>query len=160
MTEKEKKPSASKKKQGRPTDYTLDKADRICELYSSGITLTKCCQEIGIGRRTLYDWMVAHEEFSARLARARELFADAIADEVLDIADTVQTGEAIEEGFDGNGAFRKVKTEDAIQRSKLRVETRLKLLAKWSPEKYGDKKQVDVTNITPVQVVFKDDLED
>ena len=104
--------------------------------------------------------MVAHEEFSARLARARELFADAIADEVLDIADTVQTGEAIEEGFDGNGAFRKVKTEDAIQRSKLRVETRLKLLAKWSPEKYGDKKQVDVTNITPVQVVFKDDLED
>lgn len=160
MTEKEKKPSASKKKQGRPTDYTLDKADQICDWYSNGKTLTKCCQDLGIGRTTLYRWMVAHKEFSERLARARELFADAIADEVLDIADTVQTGEAIEEGFDGNGAFRKVKTEDAIQRSKLRVETRLKLLAKWSPEKYGDKKQVDVTNITPVQVVFKDDLED
>ena len=26
-----------------------------------------------------------------------------------------------------------------IQRSKLRIETRLKLLAKWNPKKYGDK---------------------
>lgn len=160
MTEKENKPSASKKKQGRPTDYTLDKADQICDWYSNGKTLTKCCQDFGIGRTTLYRWMVAHKEFSERLARARELFADAIADEVLDIADTVEEGEVVEEGYDGNGEFKKVKTEDAIQRSKLRVETRLKLLAKWSPEKYGDKKQVDVTNITPVQVVFKDDLED
>lgn len=160
MTEKEKKPSASKKKKGRPTDYTLDKADQICDWYSNGKTLTKCCQDLGIGRTTLYRWMVAHQEFSERLARARELFADAIADEVLDIADTVEEGEVVEEGYDGNGEFKKVKTEDAIQRSKLRVETRLKLLAKWSPEKYGDKKQVDVTNITPVQVVFKDDLED
>ena len=62
----------------------------------------------------------------------------------VDIADTVEEGEVVEEGYDGNGEFKKVKTKDAIQRSKLRVETRLKLLAKWSPEKYGDKKQVDV----------------
>ena len=27
---------------------------------------------------------------------------------------------------------------DVIQRSKLRVETRLKLLAKWCPTRYGD----------------------
>ena len=71
MTEKEKKPSASKKKQGRPTDYTLDKADQICDWYSNGKTLTKCCQDLGIGRTTLYRWMVAHKEFSERLARAR-----------------------------------------------------------------------------------------
>lgn len=160
MTEKKTRPSASKRPHGRPTDYTLAKADAICEMYSNGITLTKCCQEIGIGRTTLYRWMVAHEEFSARLARARDLFADAIADECLDIADTTQNGDIVEEGVDRDGAFRKVKTGDMIDHRKLRVDTRLKLLAKWSPGKYGDKKQVDVTTITPVQVVFKDDLED
>lgn len=28
---------------------------------------------------------------------------------------------------------------DHVQRSKLRIETRLKLLAKWNPKKWGDK---------------------
>ena len=29
-----------------------------------------------------------------------------------------------------------------VQRSKLRVETRLKLLAKWDPRRYGDRLQL------------------
>lgn len=160
MTEKKTRPSASKRPHGRPTVYTLEKADQICDWYSNGKTLTQCCRELGISRATLYNWMVAHDDFFGRLTRARELFADSMADEALSIADTIQTGTVVEEGYDAAGAFKKTKTEDAIQRSRLRVETRLKLLAKWSPEKYGDKKQVDVTTITPVQVVFKDDLED
>jgi len=32
---------------------------------------------------------------------------------------------------------------DHIQRSKLRVETRLKLLAKWNPRKWGDRQQIE-----------------
>lgn len=33
---------------------------------------------------------------------------------------------------------------DVIQRAKLRIDTRLKLLAKWNPKKWGEK--VDVTS--------------
>lgn len=152
--------SAPKKPHGRPTAYTLEKADQICDWYSNGKTLTACCRELGIGRRTLYDWMVAHEDFSARLARARELFADSLADECLAIADNPEEGQIIEEGTNENGAFSKIKRVDMIDHRKLKVDTRLKLLAKWAPARYGDKKQVDVNNVTPVQVVFKDDLED
>lgn len=160
MTEKKKSLGASKKAQGRPTDYTLDKADQICEWYSNGQTLTACCRELGIGRTTLYRWMVAHPEFSERLARARELFADSLADECLVIADNTEEGQIVEEGTNDNGAFYKVKKADMIDHRKLKVDTRLKLLAKWAPARYGDKKQVDVNNVTPVQVVFKNDLED
>lgn len=160
MTEKKKSPGASKRAQGRPTDYTLDKADLICEWYSNGKTLTACCRELGISRSTLYNWMAAHDDFFVRLTRARELFADSLADECLAIADNTEEGQIVEEGTNENGAFSKIKRVDMIDHRKLKVDTRLKLLAKWAPARYGDKKQVDVNNVTPVQVVFKDDLED
>lgn len=88
------------------------------------------------------------------------MFADSLADECLAIADNTEEGQIIEEGTNENGAFSKIKRVDMIDHRKLKVDTRLKLLAKWAPARYGDKKQVDVTNVTPVQVVFKDDLED
>ena len=73
MTEKKTRPSASKRPHGRPTVYTLEKADQICDWYSNGKTLSACCRDLGIGRTTLYRWMCAHDDFSERLARAREL---------------------------------------------------------------------------------------
>jgi hypothetical protein len=40
---------------------------------------------------------------------------------------------------------------DVIQRAKLRVETRLKLLAKWDPRRYGDKMMIDqTTRVAPM----------
>lgn len=68
--------------------------------------------------------------------RAKEESADAMADEILDIADdgsndymTVTYGE--EE--------REVINHEALQRSKLRVDTRKFLMAKMKPKRYGDK---------------------
>jgi hypothetical protein len=63
---------------------------------------------------------------------------DAMAEECLDIADNAGNdwmerldAEGIPVGWQVNG--------ENIQRSKLRIETRLKLLAKFNPKKYGDK---------------------
>jgi hypothetical protein len=39
-----------------------------------------------------------------------------------------------------------------IQRSKLRIETRLKLLAKWNPKKYGERVQVAGDADSPLKV--------
>jgi hypothetical protein len=70
--------------------------------------------------------------FAARIARARELGEDAISQECMDIADDTTGDEVLtENGPRPNTEF--------IQRSKLRIETRLKLLAKWNPKKWGDK---------------------
>lgn len=45
-------------------------------------------------------------------------------------------GEIVTEKPDGSV---EVKRADMIEHRKLRIETRLKLLAKWNPKKYGDK---------------------
>lgn len=95
--------------------------NEIVERLSLGEPLAVICRSMNIGRRTVYDWQGDDEGFAARIARARVLGFDAIADECFEIADA--TGE------DG---------ERDVQRDKLRIETRLKLLAKWDPKRYGE----------------------
>jgi hypothetical protein len=123
-----------KTKAGRPSKYSLDISEQIVGRIENGETLASICREEAMPkRRTVYDWMQADADFSARFARARELGADAIAEDALKIADDGQN----DTYTDDNGNER--TREDVIQRSKLRVETRLKLLAKWCPKKYGEK---------------------
>ena len=69
---------------------------------------------------------------------AREAGFDEIAEDILAIAD------------DGSrdyvpGERGVVVDHDHIQRSKLRAEMRLKLLAKWDPRRYGDRSAVELT---------------
>ena len=45
-------------------------------------------------------------------------------------------------GEDGQGIGFQLNGEH-VQRSKLRIETRLKLLAKWDPRRYGDRLALD-----------------
>jgi len=90
---------------------------------------------------------------SAAIARAREEGFDAIALECLRIADTPVEGvsekyEAVKVPGDHEDAeptteFRIVerKVEDMLGHRKLQIETRLKLLSKWDPARYGDKLQ-------------------
>lgn len=78
--------------------------------------------------RTVYDWIEADAELAAQVARAREIGFDAIAEDVFDIAD-------------GTRAI-----SEHVQLSKMRIDTRLKLLACWSPKKYGSKQDVSIGN--------------
>lgn len=119
---------------GRPSDYDEDVAERICSDLSHGIPLAEICRSLGIGRTTVYDWKAAHPSFSERIARAREAGFDALADECLAIADET----AHDTKFVGEDDTP-VPNAEWISRSKLRVETRLKLLAKWDPKRYGDR---------------------
>ena len=64
-----------------------------------------------------------------------------IAEEALHIADTLHVGRKVtmHSGGDGDDDTMTVTEEDLTQHRKLQIETRLKLLAKWNPKKYGDK---------------------
>lgn len=86
--------------------------------------------------RTVSDWKAAHEAFAADIAHAREEGFDKIAADCLEIADETSKDTI----YGDNGA--RADTE-WISRSKLRIETRLKLLAKWDPKRYGDKVDVN-----------------
>lgn len=82
---------------------------------------------------SVYNWIDQDEDFAQRFARARDLGADAIASEALEIMD--EQPERDEKG----------RLDPAqVQWQKNRAELRLKLLAKWSPKKYGDKITTDV----------------
>jgi len=147
------KPAPQKNKTGRPTKYDPEIARIMCEKLSEGIPLREICRENeGFPAwRTVYDWMKRDPDLSASIACARDVGYDALAEECLDIADNASNDwmERMDEhgkpiGWQVNG--------EHIQRSKLRIETRLKLLAKFNPKKYGDKITHSGDDINPVVV--------
>lgn len=124
------------KKIGRPSTFDQAIADEICERLSEGEPLRAICRDDRMPAwRTVYDWKAANPELSARIAHAREMGEEAIAQECLEIADTPVIGEETEASADG----WKTKRADMLGHRKLQIETRLKLLAKWNPKKWGDK---------------------
>ncbi len=117
--------------------YTVKIADEIVEWISKGKTLREFCRQEGRPTwSTVYHWLEAEEDFATRFARARDMGHDAIAEEALEIADSPLEGVRRELG--GKDGPKEVY-EDMLGHRKLQVETRLKLLAKWNPKKYGDR---------------------
>lgn len=72
---------------GRPTKYTDELADAICERMINGEHIVKICQDEKMpGRTTVYRWMAENPEFGTRIARAREGLADYVAWQILEMA--------------------------------------------------------------------------
>jgi hypothetical protein len=131
--------------------YTPEIGAEICARLAEGEPLRVICRDPHMPAwRTVYDWIEADSDLAARIARARKLGFDAIAEEALEIADTPVVGEETED----DGDKVKVKRGDMLGHRKLQVETRLKLLAKWCPAKYGDRTAMELTgaNGGPVQI--------
>lgn len=103
----------------------------IVEGIADGIPLRQLCREHGVSKSSVYAWLAEDADFAGRFARAREEGFDAIAEEALEIAEetpertSTQFGDKVDPGF--------------VQHQRNRIETRLKLLAKWDPKRYGDR---------------------
>jgi hypothetical protein len=146
-------PLAAKKKMGRPSKYSPELAEEICQRLSEGEPLRKICRDEHMPFWTrIYDWMSKDEKLSVAIAYARDMGYDAMAEECLIIADTPQLGQA--QVMDDKGS--RITIEDMLGHRKLQIETRLKLLAKFNPKKYGDKVQVggDPENPVHTKVTF------
>lgn len=116
---------------GRNTTFTEKTARAICERLADGEYLRVICREDGMPSwRTVYDWIETRPDFAARIARARDMGADAIAEETLEIIDTEPERIATEHGLKIDPAF--------VQHQKNRVDQRMKLLSKWNP-RYAEK---------------------
>lgn len=119
---------------------TLEVADEICRRLGEGETLRNICRDEHMpARRTVYDWIDQFPEFAKQLEVARQIGADAIAEDCLRIADTTEFGKVTTK----KGKSTEVKSGDMLEHRKLKIWTRLQLLAKWHPKKYGDKQQVE-----------------
>ncbi|HYE38215.1 hypothetical protein [Methylocaldum sp.] len=138
---------------GRPTTYTQKAAEEICERLSKGEPLASICRDEHMPAvRTVSDWKKAHEAFAADFARAREDGFDALAAECLAIADCTAHDTVLVGPED---APREAANTEWISRSKLRVETRLKLLAKWDPKRYGERLTTEISGPDggPIQTI-------
>lgn len=129
-----------KLKMGRPTEKNQERIQAVIEGLSKGKPLTHICAEIGVCDDTVRNWADNDEQLFRDIARARDRGFDAIALEALSIADDRKNDTILDD--DGHELCNK----EWIARAKLRVETRLKLLAKWDPKRYGDKPEVVINN--------------
>ena len=82
-------------------------------------------------------WLAQIQEFRDQYARARDAQADALADELLDVADDGRNDWMEKLDREGEQVGWMVNQE-AINRSRLRVDTRKWIASKLKPKKYGD----------------------
>lgn len=119
---------------GRPSSYSQENADSICDHIASGKSLVSWCQEAGRPSYTsVMRWLEAHESFRESYARARQDQADYLAEEIVQIADDGKN----DTYFDEDGHER--TNQDVIARSRLRVDARKWYASKLAPKKYGEK---------------------
>lgn len=119
--------SEKKRPIGRPSVFSQELVDKICELIANGMSLRAVCSQEGMPSAfTVCKWLSENEEFSKQYARAREEQADSFADEIIDIADSVapEAGE--------------------VAKAKLQIDARKWKASKMAPKKYGDKQEIDV----------------
>ncbi len=110
----------------------------ICERLAGGESLRRICGDAGMpSLASVYRWLQADETFRTQYVIAREHQADALFDEILDIADD-GTNDFVEKESK-TGLRTIVLREEAISRSRLRVEARKWMIARLAPKKYGEK---------------------
>lgn len=138
---------------GRPTKFTEEIAKEICDRLSVGESLISVCRDDHMPERvSVYNWLSASvlddanedlKNFLYQYKRSRELQADSFFDEAIDIADCSEHDTITKTDRQGN-EYEAANTE-AIQRSKLRVETRFKIAAISKPKKYSEKRLLELT---------------
>ncbi|MFA6304006.1 MAG: hypothetical protein WC627_12865 [Legionella sp.] len=129
-------------KLGRPSDYTQELADLICERVAThGIGLKKLCEMYGDmpEKITIRRWCLKYPQFRSQYAQAKSLQIETLIDEIMDIADD-STGDTVI-----NEQGKTVCNNEFIARSKIRIDTRKWLASKLAPKIYG----VDPIGIAP-----------
>lgn len=144
---------------GKPEYWTNELKQKAIEIILSKISVDKMSLRKALENRdtsilpapvTFLEWVSKDEQLAKQYAYACEERADAIFDEMFDIADDSSND------FEVTNDGIKVKHED-IQRSRLRVDTRKWALSKMNPKKYGDASKITLEGgDKPIQITFED----
>lgn len=110
------------RKIGRPSSFTPKLADEICGRLVNGESLRAICRDEGFPAvGTVLRWVGENADFREQYARARELQAETLADEIVSIADDAE------------------KDQPSVAKARLQVDSRKWVASKLLPKKYGDK---------------------
>ena len=137
---------------GRPSKFNNALAERICGRIVGGESLRAICADAGYPHMvTVLRWLEKREAFRNQYAQARAQGLDAMAEDILHIANTPQLGVVVQETKDGT--FE--KRGDMIEHRRLQVDARKWLLSKLAPKKYGDRLDVDAKVDAAINVTIK-----
>ena len=121
----------------------------VCQEIEKGRALRNVLKDENMpGTSTFYQWLDNDEVKAKQYARATEVRADIIFDDILAIADENTNDTSINE----NGI--EVVNNDVIQRSRLRIDARKWVLSKLNPKKFGDKTIHSGDADNPIQTTF------
>lgn len=122
---------------GRPSLYSDELADRICERLAGDESERQICEDLEMpDRSTLRRWRRNHEDFAAKCARAREDQAHTMADLVLDTA--------------------KACTPASFQADKVKIAAFQWRAEKLNPKAYGTRIHQEVTGKDGGPVQYED----
>lgn len=116
--------------------FSQEIADAICSAMAEGQSLRSVLREDrmpSIG--TFLRWVSERPDLAEQYGHARALCLDAMAEDIIDIADTPQIGQKSVSKATG----LEITEGDMVEHRRLRIESRKWLLAKVAPKKYGDK---------------------
>lgn len=144
-----KKAAPKKTKRQLETERRNAKAEEVCLLIETGLSLRKSLKMNKMPNNSFYLWLetptVVNDEESypnqERYARACNERAEAIMDEMYDIADDNTSDTTTI--YDKNGNEIEIEDKEVTSRSKMRIDLRKWHLAKLKPEKYGEKIEVN-----------------
>ncbi len=143
-----------------PTKRTPEVVEEILQRLSDGEPLAAICRsDKKFPHPNVWlRWVDDDEELAIAYARARDIGADAIAVQALEIIDA-EPERVIELDDEGKQARSRIDSA-AVTWARNRADLRLKLLAKWNPKKYGDKQTTELTGAdgNAVQVEAKTTL--
>jgi hypothetical protein len=119
---------------GRPTAITKKQTQLICDLLADGRSFNTVCAALDLPRTTIQRWIRDNAKFRSQYQRAKKWQARFAVEDCIAIADDTSR--------DLSGELQ-IPNGVAVQRDKLRIDTRLKVAAKLLPKKYGDQAPVN-----------------
>jgi hypothetical protein len=136
-------------KRGRPTRYSSDLVNLICQTVATGFSLRQTCHKLNLNETTVWRWLFELPEFRVMYTQARDIRADlAFGEQILDIADN-----AADDWHYNKKTGKLSVNKEAMLRSRVRIAARQFHMSRLQRETWGDKQQIDVktdmTRLTP-----------
>lgn len=120
---------------GRPSTFTQEVADAICEAIEGGSTIREiCAREEMPDWATIRRWLRSNDDFRTQYAHAREVSAAAMEERIFAEAETAVNS-------------------DSAAAVRVRIDALKWIMSKRAPKVYGDKQQIEAKVDAIINVV-------
>lgn len=132
------------RKVGRPTKYTPELAEKICDWIREGLSEREICSQKGMpDASTLGRWKDNNQEFCIQSARAREASAEKFNDELLELQANLNN--ELQTRLLNGDDFPK----GTVEAFKVLMQEKARQISWRDDSRYGDRKTVKIQSDTP-----------